>query len=72
METRDIRGDVLLWTVHHCHRGDGREVCLQEEWRRVGSGWVWRWRVQREEEACCYIALAVGLCRKFRYVRSYF
>lgn len=69
MGTHDIRRDVLLRAVHHCHRADGREVGLKKE---VGSGRVWRWRAQKEE-ACCYIALeAVGLCRKLRYVRSYF
>lgn len=49
----DIRRDVLLWTVHHCHRVDGREVSFEEEWISEGSEGVWRWRVQ--EDAWWYI-----------------
>ena len=52
--TRDIRRDVLLWPVHHCHRVDEREVIL-EDWG-VGSKRDWRWRVWGEE-AWYYIPL---------------
>lgn len=31
MSACDIRRDVLLRAVHHCHRTDGREVSSEEE-----------------------------------------
>jgi len=31
MNTRDIRRDVLLWAVHHCHRTGGQGVGLKVE-----------------------------------------
>jgi len=39
MDIRDIRRDVLLGAVHHCHRGGGQVVILEgvrEEWAREG------------------------------------
>ena len=39
---RDIRRDVLLWTVHHCHRADERVASFRKKSRearsRGGSG----------------------------------
>jgi hypothetical protein len=31
MKTRDIRRDVLLWAVHHCHRGEAGTERRAEE-----------------------------------------
>jgi len=70
VDTGDIRRDVLLRTVHHCHRGGGFEGRAEEG--RLGAG------LEMENAKGGGLLLYTigsrrGLSyRKIRYVRSYF
>jgi len=72
MERGDVRRDVLLWTAHHGHRGDGGEVGLEGRAEEGGLGAGLEMESIGGGGLLLYTIGSCRLCRKFRYVTSYF